>query len=86
MQLRGENAKDNFQFGWIDNKIVNLAGAPDLAAVTWLNKGINGNSTLAGWNILTFKGFEIVHETSATNVETLRIVNHGKEFAATRVD
>lgn len=86
MQLRGENAKDNFQFGWMDNKIVNLAGAPELAAVTWLNKGNNGSSTLTGWNILTFRGFEIACDDTANRVETLRINNHGKEFTATRVD
>jgi len=85
MQLRGENAQDNFQFGWLDNRLVNLSGAPESAAVTWLNKKDGADSTLVGWNILTFTGFEIVYDTTAASSETIRIVNHGKELPATRI-
>lgn len=85
MQLRGENAQDNFQFDWIDNRIQRLAGAPDLAARTWLNKKRGADSILVGWNILTFTGFEVAYESSAARSETIRIVNHGTEFAATRI-
>ncbi len=86
MQLRGENAKDDFQFGWKENKLVNLSGAPDLAAVTWLNEGTNNDTTLAGWNILSFKGFEIAYESSAAKITSIRVINHGREISAARVN
>jgi CubicO group peptidase (beta-lactamase class C family) len=86
MQLRGENAKDDFQIDWLDNGIVHLGAAPDLAAVTWLNKAKDGRPALVGWNILTFKGFEIGFDDPPAGVKRLRIIGHSKEFTATRID
>ncbi len=86
MQLRGENAKDDFFFGWKENKLISLGGAPDLAAITWLNRGKNDSASLAGWNILTFKGFEIRYDVSNSRADSITVVNHGKQFTATRIN
>lgn len=85
MQLRGENAQDNFFFGWKENKIMVLMNGPDLAATTWLNRGKDTDTTLVGWNILTFKGFELAFDRASSEITTLRITNHGREMTATRL-
>lgn len=74
------------RFDWIDNKIVGLFGTADLTGVTRLNKRKGENATLAGWNILTFRGCAIAYDPSTKNIATIRIKNHGREFVAARID
>jgi CubicO group peptidase (beta-lactamase class C family) len=83
VRFKCEKGDETFQFNWVNDRLIGTSGAPALLARTPLRGG--QKTSLVGWSIIWFKGFDVSFKSAGGKVESVSIKHKGRTITARRI-
>ncbi|HEX5705875.1 MAG TPA: serine hydrolase domain-containing protein [Pyrinomonadaceae bacterium] len=83
VRLDCEKGSEEFQFNWVNDRIIGLSQAPSLLARTPLRA--SSKTSLVGWSIIWFKAFNVSFDFRDEKVISLSIKHKARTIRARRI-